>query len=56
MLSLLEAGATEGSIFLLMKEDQVVQGEGDKVNIPQGKENATRHTVKMRKICDFFAL
>ena len=56
MSSLLEAGATEGSIFLLMKEDQVVQGEDDKVNIPQGKENASRHTVNVLKICDFFAL
>ena len=56
MSSLLEAGATEGSIFLLMKEDQVVQGEDDKVNIPQGKENASRHTVNVLKIFDFFAL
>ena len=30
---LLEAGA-EGSIFLLVKEDQAVQGKGNKVNIP----------------------
>jgi len=56
MSALLEAGATEGSIFLLMKEDQAVQGEGDKVNIPQGRDNASRHTMKMLKICDFFAL
>ena len=52
----MKAEATEGSIFLLMKEDQAVQGEGDKVKTPQGRENATRPTVKMRKTCDFFAL
>ena len=56
MSALLEAGAPEGSVFLLMKEDQAVQGEGDKVNIPQGRDNATRHTVEMLKVCDFFAL
>ena len=56
MSPLLKAGATEGSIFLLMKEDHAKQGKGDKVNILQGRENATRPTVKMRKTCDFFAL
>ena len=55
MSLLLEAGATEGSI-LLLKEDQVTQGEGDVVNIPEGRENATRLTMKTQKICDFFAL
>ena len=55
MSPLLEAGATEGSI-LLLREDQVTQGEGDVVNIPEGRENATRLPVKRRKTCDFFAL